>query len=144
VNKILIQEFGRNRHPPSFEVRFVFSDCRYDMILGRDIVCHLRLTLVFDKHNMVGPGCSTTYADPFSASPTSQRNELELNELDTHLSNLKNTTPDNFFMPAPISDTESAARYKNSFVSIPILPSQYAEANLSKITQTCVLLSRDQ
>jgi hypothetical protein len=81
LSRLILSEFGRHCSLPLCHVRVFFTQCRYDIILGRDILRQFRLTLDFDKdlNNL----CALFRQYPSHLCTLAQ--QLELNLLDSHL-----------------------------------------------------------
>jgi hypothetical protein len=145
---MIIPEFGRNRHLPEVDVRVFFAQCRYDTILGRDILHHFRLVLDFDSDTVIGPDAAQpmrcfplTFLDP----QRTVAQELELDSMDIHLADHTFSSNDDAFAPAPASDNESSIDFPESLSSNPvILPSQYEQADLPQVVQNSKHLTPQQ
>lgn len=98
---------------PDLQARVITSDCRYDVILGRDACRAFRLSLDFDKHVISSPAGDVPMQAFPSVSPSFYScigEQLMIDYMEDHLYDLKiHPSNDDAFAPAPASDEEEAS-----------------------------------
>ena len=137
LSNLSLTQFNRHATLPTVEVRIFHADCRYDIILGRDILRDFGCTLDFDS-NTISCNEVTIPMQPFPETPpeyTPQQiaQELLYNDEESRLLfNDDNTT---------FSDHQECL---SSTSKTTILPSKYDGQSVQEIAAKCTHLSPQQ
>ena len=123
------------------------------MILGRDALRSLRITLDFDQNLIKAPGMQISMK-PFPSIPSSQFSALAitlmLDHMDNFLSDDSHSSNDDAMTPALASENEELQPLPASItpdehdIHAQILPSAYDPADLRSVAQACTHLSLKQ
>jgi hypothetical protein len=88
LSDLTLPELGQNRSVSDSHLRVFSTDCRYDIILGRDILRHFRLILDFDKDIICGPTATQpmrSFPTPYPDIASSLAQHFQLDNLESHL-----------------------------------------------------------
>lgn len=123
LEHVQLPEFKRNILLVDLHARIFNAPCRYDMILGRDVLKHFRLNLDFDKHQIVGPHATQPMRPLPDQLPSSDLAlSLELERFDSYLLDKDSAHNDEDYDPSPSSDPEITSSdtqiKRNSAVSL--------------------------
>ena len=153
LSDMILPELRRNTYLPKCPARIFNADCRYDMILGRDALQSLRITLDFDQNLVKAPGTQISMK-PNPYIPPSQFSTLAINlmldHMDNFLSDDSHSLNDDAVTPAHASDNEELESLPASFdhdehdTHAQILPSAYDPADHQSVAQACTHLSPQQ
>ena len=65
LSDMVLPKLSQNTYLPKCPARIFNADCRYDMTLGHDALCSLRITLDFDQNLIKTPGTDIDETIPF-------------------------------------------------------------------------------
>ena len=153
LSNMVLPELRRNTYLPKCPARIFNADCRYDMILGRDTLCYLRITLDFAQNLIKAPGMHISMK-PFPSIPPSQFSALAINLIPNHIDNFlsddSHSSNDDAMTPDDASENKELEQYPTSTtpdepdIHAQILPSNYDPADLRFVAQACTHLSLEQ
>ena len=153
LSDMILPELRQNTYLPKCPARIFNADCRYDMILGRDALRSLHITLDFDQNLVKAPGTQISMK-PFPSIPPSQFSALAINLMLDHMENFlsddSHSSNDDAMTPAHASENEELESLPASFdhdehdTHAQILPSAYDPADLQSVAQSCTHLSPQQ
>ena len=142
LKNVLLLEFHRTRRLDTLQAKIFDQTCRYDMILGRDLMNDLRIVLNFDSKSMEWDKSVVAIRElPTNTSTNSFATNLLLDAIDGSLDNNDGTfvldQPSNLHYQANNANTVG---YKSKTIST----SLYKPANLQDIVDKCTYLLPQQ
>ena len=142
LKNVLLPEFHRTRRLDTLEAKIFDQTCRYDMILGRNLMNDLGIVLNFDLKSMEWDKAIVAMREhPINTSTTSFATNLLLDAIDDGLDNNDST-----FVLDQLSDLHYQANNANpdGYKSKTIATSLYEPANLQDIVHKCTYLLPQQ
>ena len=142
LRNVLLPEFHRTRRLDTLHAKIFDQTCRYDMILGRDLMNNLGIVLNFDSKSMEWDKSVVAMREhPINMSTNSFATNLLLDAIDVGLDNNDST----FVLDQP-SDLHYQANNTNTdgYKSKTISTSLYEPANLQDIVDKCTYLLPQQ
>ena len=142
LRNVLLPEFHRTRRLDTLHAKIFDQACRYDMILGRDLMNDLGIVLNFDSKSMEWDKSVVAMREhPINMSTSSFATNLLLDAIDGGLDNNDST----FVLDQP-SDLHYQANNTNTdgYKSKTISTSLYEPANLQDIVDKCTYLLPQQ
>ena len=138
LKNVLLPEFHRTRRLDTLQAKIFDQTCRYDMILGRNLMNDLGIVLNFDSKYMEWDKAIVAMREhPINTSMTSFATNLLFEAIDGGLDNNDGT-----FMPDKPSELHYQASNANpdGYKSKTISTSLYEPANLQDIVDKCTYL----
>ena len=138
LKNVLLPEFHRTRRLDTLQAKIFDQSCRYDMILGRDLMNDLGIVLNFESKSMEWDKAIVAMREhPKKASNTSVATNLLLEAIDGGLDN-----NDRIFVLDQPSDLHYQANNANpeGYKSRTISTSLYEPADLQDIVNKCTYL----
>ena len=148
LQDICLPEFMSNRTFDSIEARVIGTECRYDMIIGRDALRLFKLNLLF-KENIIEMEDVSIPMRPFPENKTSMFSIAEtmlIEMLEQEIENEFGSTsdyPDDIKNLQDTQDNDSETDTKDSFIS-EIKPAHYEAMRPEEVLQSCLHLSEKQ
>ena len=157
LSHIILPELSRNVSLSDLQARVFNADCRYDLILGRDVLRHFRISLDFNSH-IISTLHNAIHMREFpSLQADTDRSDLAqqllLDHMDSHLvddnSPLCNDDPDDY-IPMSASDQEPELSLNPEDVMSTdtkpeITAAKYGATDANQIVRTmCTHLSLDR
>ena len=142
LKNVILPEFHRTRRLDALQAKIFDQSCRYNMILGRDLMNDLCIVLNFESKSMEWDKAIVAMREhPANASNISVATNLLLEAIDGGLENNDST----FVLDQP-SDLHYQANNANpeGYKSRTISTSLYEPANLQDIVNKCTYLLQHQ
>ena len=137
-NDILLPEFHKTQRLQMLMAKIFDQECRYDMILGRNVMNELGIVLNFNTKSMIRDGSTVAMREyDHNHDPTALATNLLLDVLDSRLE--ANDSITMLDKPSDLHCQEKdvdPARYKTTTIRT----SLYEPSNLQDIVDKCVYL----
>ena len=150
IQNICLPEFMSNRIFDSIEARIINTDCRYDMIIGRDALRMFKLNLLFKENIIEMEDISIpmrtfpTRIDPHFSIPEIMYIEILEEEIENEFTSINDNVDDindlhknNIHIDNPETDTRDA------FIS-EIKPTHYEAMKPEEVLNSCSHLNEQQ
>ena len=128
IQDFLLPEFNTKRTLPKLDAKVFHADCRYDMIVGRDVLRAFGIKLDFEEDAIVSGDVSVPMREFPTATPTSEPVDQLLNDFLDRLS----------------EDDEDINPSSEEAYTKEILESKYDAADPKAIAESCKHLTPEQ
>ena len=147
VQTLRLPEFHRSRSIPNHDFRVFHTSCRYDMIIGRDLLSIFGIDLDFNTQTMTIDG-AVVVMRPFPSIPQHDPHHPTVAEMLLY----ELAEPDLWNDETPLSDDDPPTAHKSASADEPehdvfataIKTNDYAKTDLQSVVSSCTHLSQIQ